>query len=98
MQPVPGLACPACRSELRTDGEAMLICDACGASYPVFDGIPSFVAPTLPSPASGGGDRRPQLTVLVSSPHSAIARERGGEEYFDGLLDALRLELRSLGV
>src|SRR6266851_2299699 len=120
MQPVPGLACPACRSELRTDGEAKLICDACGASYPVFDGIPSFVVPSphpdppphagegndplLPPQAGegkvldGGRDRRPQLTVLVSSPHPDIAREPGGKEDFDGLLNALRQELRSLGI
>ena len=95
MQPVPGLACPACRSELRTDGEARLICEACGASYPVFDGIPSFVAPgPHPDPPSGGID----LTVLVSSPHPALPRERGRDEDFSALLDALRQELRSLGI
>ena len=53
MLPVPGLACPACRSDLRMDGEARVICEACGGTYPVFDGIPSFVAPTLPSPNLG---------------------------------------------
>ena len=35
------------------DGEARVICEACGGTYPVFDGIPSFVAPTLPSPNLG---------------------------------------------
>src|SRR2546423_248325 len=33
MLPVPGLACPACRSDLRLEGEARLICDACGGTY-----------------------------------------------------------------
>ena len=74
------------------DGEARLICDACGAGYPVFEGIPSFVAPTPPSPASGGV--RKELTVLISNPHPALP-QRGREET---VLAALRQELRSLGI
>jgi dolichol-phosphate mannosyltransferase len=93
MQAVPGLACPACRSDLRTDGPARLTCDACGAGYQVFDGIPSFIAPTLPSPASGGGEEstaRPQLTVLISAQNQ--------DRQLDRLLSALREELRSLEI
>jgi len=76
------------------DGEARLICDACGASYPVFDGIPSFVAPTLPSPRA---DQGPQLTVLISSarPDPPPPERR---EKMDQLLSALRQELRSLAI
>lgn len=33
------LACPACRAELRDEGER-LVCTACGLRYPVRDGIP----------------------------------------------------------
>src|SRR2546429_1880806 len=94
MLPVPGLACPACRSDLRGDGEARLICDACGGTYPVFDGIPSFVAPTLPSPK---GEREPQLTVLISSPHPDPPPP-GGRRKGDQLLSALRQELGSLAI
>jgi len=82
---VPGLACPACRKELRTDGEATLTCDTCSVSYPVFDGIPSFV-PLAP----GGRPSRHQLSVLVS------ARNEGAP--LDRVLAALRQELRSLAI
>src|SRR5438128_735965 len=82
---VPGLACPACRKELRTDGEATLSCDTCSVSYPVFDGIPSFV-PLAP----GGRPSRHQLSVLVS------ARNDGAP--LDRVLAALRQELRSLAI
>ena len=82
---VPGLACPACRKELRTDGEATLSCDTCSVSYPVFDGIPSFV------PLAPGGRPSPhQLSVLVS------ARNEGAP--LDRVLAALRQELRSLAI
>src|SRR5256885_12387838 len=94
MLPVPGLACPACRSDLRLEGEARLICDACGGTYPVFDGIPSFVAPTLPSPK---GEQGPQLTVLIPSPHPDLPPP-GGSRKGDQLLSALRQELRSLAI
>src|SRR2546428_6031915 len=85
MLAVPGLACPASRSELRTDGEADLICAACGASYPVVDGIPSFI----PGPP-GARPSRHQLTILISA-HTQQSR-------LDYLLSALREELRSLGI
>src|SRR2546428_9703432 len=85
MLAVPGLACPACRSELRTEGEAELICDACGASYPVVDGIPSFI----PGPP-GARPSRHQLTILLSG-HTQQGR-------LDRLLSALHEELRSLEI
>src|ERR1700686_3518142 len=97
MVAVAGLACPACRSDLQPNGELSLICDTCGARYPVFDGIPSFVAPSAhpdPPPRAGegkairGGGK--DLTVLVSSPHPAVPAER--------LLTALRQELGSLAI
>src|ERR1700726_710380 len=97
MVAVPGLACPACLSDLQPNGELSLICDTCGAKYPVFDGIPSFVSPgphadPPPPPGEGKASRRADkdLTVLVSSPHPAVPGER--------LLSALREELRSLGI
>jgi dolichol-phosphate mannosyltransferase len=94
MLAVPGLACPACRGDLRAAGEARLICAACGASYPVFDGIPSFVPTPHPDPPPQGGrgsDREnPQLTVLIS------AHNQEGPP--DRLLAALREELRSLAI
>jgi len=78
------------------DAEARLICDACGASYPVLDGIPSFVAPTLPSPR-GGGEKDLPLTVLISNPHPDPPPQ-GGREKMERLLSALGQELRSLGI
>jgi dolichol-phosphate mannosyltransferase len=69
-----------------------------GVIYPIFDGIPSFVAPTLRSPVNEGGDRKTQLTVLVSSLHPGLHRKRGKEADFDGLLNALRKELRTLAI
>jgi dolichol-phosphate mannosyltransferase len=85
MHDVPGLACPACRGDLRADGEAALICEGCGTGYPILDGIPSFV----PSPP----DRRQaryQLTVVIP------AHNQGA--HLDRLLPALRHELRSLEI
>jgi dolichol-phosphate mannosyltransferase len=93
MLAVPGLACPACRSELRTVGETRLVCDACRVSYPVFDGIPSFVTRSLPSPAGARGEKSPasaQLTVLISA--------HDQDRQLDRLLSALREELRSLAI
>jgi uncharacterized protein YbaR (Trm112 family) len=83
MHAVPGLACPACRRELRAEGEAKLSCDGCGVTYPVLDGIPSFVP--------GPPDARPsrcQLTALIPAFNQAVQLDR--------LLPALRQELRSL--
>jgi dolichol-phosphate mannosyltransferase len=85
MQSVPGLACPACRTELKTDGEATLTCETCHASYPVLDGIPSFI----PAPPNG---RQPgcQLTVLIPAFNQAV--------HLDRLLPTLRDELQSLEI
>lgn len=33
------LACPACRAELREEGDR-IVCTGCGRRYPVRDGIP----------------------------------------------------------
>jgi dolichol-phosphate mannosyltransferase len=85
MHAVPGLACPACRRELRAEGEAKLSCDGCGVTYPVLDGIPSFVP--------GPPDARPsrcQLTALIPAFNQAVQLDR--------LLPALRQELRSLEI
>lgn len=85
MPPIPGLACPACRVELRTQRDGALTCDQCHGSYPILDGIPSFV----PSPPAV----RPslyQLTVVVP------AFKQWAE--LDRLLPALRHELRSLEI
>src|SRR6202022_1186246 len=85
MHAVPGLACPACRGDLRADGEATLTCESCGARYPILAGIPSFV------PAEAGPrPSRYQLTVLI--PASNQTRN------LDRLLPALRQELRSLEI
>ena len=83
MHAVPGLACPACRGDLRADGEAKRICESCGAGYPVLDGIPSFV----PAPP-GGRPSRYALSVLIPASNQASRLER--------LVPALRRELQSL--
>jgi dolichol-phosphate mannosyltransferase len=93
MHAVPGLACPACRGDLRADGDAHLSCEGCAASYPILDGIPSFV-PGLetPTPTHPGerGRSRPDLTVLI------VAANHPGNP--DGLLPALQQALRSLEI
>src|SRR5712691_221594 len=87
MHAVPGLACPACRGDLRAHGESTLTCDRCGGSYPVMDGIPSFV----PGPPAGRPSRY-QLTVLIPAANQASNLD------LDRLLPALRHELRSLEI
>lgn len=85
MPPIPALACPTCRVEMRTEGDSFLICDQCHARYPILDGIPSFVPwPPDVSPSSY------QLTVVVPVLNQATA--------LDGLLTALGRELRSLEI
>ena len=37
------LACPACRGDLRIDGERV-VCESCGRAYPIVDGIPVLIA------------------------------------------------------
>ncbi len=47
------LACPACRAEVRLEGER-IVCTSCGKRYPVRDGIPIMLveeAETPPPPA-----------------------------------------------
>jgi hypothetical protein len=36
------LACPACRGDLRIDGERV-VCESCGRGYPIVDGIPVLI-------------------------------------------------------
>src|SRR2546427_2227195 len=85
MQTIPGLACPACRGDLRPDSETGLGCTACQRSYPVFEDIPSFI----PSPVP---DRSTlcQLTVLVPALNEAANLQE--------LLPSIRRELQSLGI
>ena len=85
MQAIPGLACPACRGDLRPGSETVLTCVACHRSYPVFEGIPSFI----PSPAP---DRSTlcQLTVLVPALNEAANLKE--------LLPSIQRELKSLDI
>src|SRR3989454_3206365 len=85
MQAIPGLACPACRGDLRPGSETVLTCAACHRSYPVFEGIPSFI----PSPAP---DRSTlcQLTVLVPALNEAAN--------LNELLPSIQRELESLAI
>jgi dolichol-phosphate mannosyltransferase len=85
MHAIRGLACPACRVGLSADGEATLTCDRCHASYPVLDGIPSFISPPP--------DGRPSLytlTVLIPAFNQAADLDR--------LLPALQEALRPLQI
>src|SRR2546428_13257416 len=85
MQAIPGLACPACRGDLGPDSQSVLTCAACQRSYPVFEGIPSFV----PSPST---DRSTlcQLTVLVPALNEAANLKE--------LLPSIQRELQSLDI
>src|SRR5437870_5898955 len=80
MLAIDGLACPACRGDLRAVGETQLSCQRCQATYPLFEGIPSFI----PAPASGGPAAY-QLTVVIPA-----LNEAGN---LDQLLPALQAEL-----
>jgi dolichol-phosphate mannosyltransferase len=108
MHAVPGLACPACRGDLRADGEVTLTCQGCGSVFPILDGIPSFVAPTPTLPerlkrslgtkaplawADGPGERgRERPDLTVVIPAAKQASD------LDRLLPALRHELSSLEI
>jgi SAM-dependent methyltransferase len=85
MPPIPALACPTCRVEVRSEGDSFLICDQCHARYPILDGIPSFI-PSLPDVSPS----RYHLTVVVPALNQAAA--------LDSLLTALGQELRSLEI
>ena len=47
------LACPACKTEVRLEGER-LVCVQCGRRYPIRDDIPVM----LVEEAEGGPDKR----------------------------------------
>jgi len=44
------LACPACRAEVRLEGER-IVCTACGRRYPVRDGIPIMLVEEAEAPS-----------------------------------------------
>ena len=90
MQAVPGLACPACRGDLRADGELTLTCQGCESVYPVLDGIPSFIPDANHALARERGKERPELTVVIAARNQASSLDR--------LLPALRRELESLEI
>lgn len=49
------LACPACRAEVRLEGEApkeRIVCTSCGKRYPVRDGIPIMLVEEAEPPSS----------------------------------------------
>src|SRR2546423_601249 len=89
MHAVPGLACPGCRGDLRADGEASLICEDCGAVYPILDGIPSFI-PTSALPRGRGSDR-PDLTVVIPATNRASDLDQLLAAYRREALTALEL-------
>src|SRR5437899_3136172 len=66
MHAVPGLACPACRGDLRADGESSLSCQGCAAVYPILDGIPSFVPAPTPTVAAELPGARQALSRTLS--------------------------------
>ena len=77
MQPIHGLACPACRGPLDQSGEA-LTCAGCASTYRIVDGIPTFEPEPSQPPSSC------ELSVLIlaagpadGTPHLAgdISRE-----------------------
>ncbi len=45
------LACPACRADVREDGDA-LVCTSCHRRYPVRDGIPIMLVDEAEMPAA----------------------------------------------
>ena len=44
------LACPACKTAVRLDGER-LVCTQCGRRYPIRDGIPVMLVEEAEGPA-----------------------------------------------
>lgn len=49
------LACPACRAEVRLDGDG-LTCTSCELRYPVRDGIPIMLVDEAEKPAASAGE------------------------------------------
>jgi hypothetical protein len=47
------LACPACRAEVRLEGER-IVCTSCGKRYPVRDGIPIMLVEEAETPPPPG--------------------------------------------
>ena len=45
------LACPACKTEVKLDGER-LVCVQCGRRYPIRDGIPVMLIEEADTPKS----------------------------------------------
>src|SRR2546430_17742749 len=85
MQAIPGLACPACRGDLRPGSETVLTCVACHRSYPVFEGIPSFIPSSAPDRSTVC-----QLTVLVPALNEAAKLKE--------LLPSIQRELEWLAI
>jgi uncharacterized protein YbaR (Trm112 family) len=50
------LACPACKTSVKLDGEELL-CPQCGRRYPIRDGIPIMLVEEARMPDSGGRDK-----------------------------------------
>jgi len=48
------LACPACRGEVRDEGDR-IVCTACGRRYPVRDGIPILLVDEAETPPTKAG-------------------------------------------
>ena len=46
------LACPACRAEVRLEGDR-IVCTSCGRRYPVRDGIPIMLVEEAEQPPTG---------------------------------------------
>ncbi len=46
------LACPACKTEVRLEGER-LVCVQCGRRYPIRDGIPVMLIEEAERPTEG---------------------------------------------
>lgn len=47
------LACPACRAEVRLEGER-IVCTSCGLRYPIRDGIPILLVDEAERPSAPG--------------------------------------------
>ncbi|MDP7035860.1 MAG: Trm112 family protein [Planctomycetota bacterium] len=50
------LACPACKTSIRLEGEEWLVCDACQRQYPIRDGIPVLLVEEARRPGDAQSD------------------------------------------